>query len=83
MPGPDREAKAAALQQALSRVFTDPAEAWVTRPMKTAEMRVQGLDDATTEEEIAAAIAQAGDCEALLVKVGPIRPAMNGLGAAP
>ena len=53
----------------------------VTVPRKTAELRMTGLDDSVTPEEVAVAVAEAGSCRDDEVSVGPIRYAPRGLGS--
>lgn len=45
-----------------------------------AELRLRGLDEATTEKEVRARLAQAGGCEPDVFRVGPIRHAPRALG---
>ena len=54
----------------------------VARPMKCAELRVSGLDDSATSEEVALAVSRVGGCDASLIKVGEIRQDRSGLGTA-
>jgi len=56
------------------------AEARVARPFVKGEMRVIGLDDSVTSEEVATKISQLGPCDRTLVKVGAICVMRNGLG---
>lgn len=57
-------------------------EDWVkvSRPCKTAEMRVLDLDDAVTPEEVAEAVAREGGCRPDEVRAGTIRRGPSGLG---
>ncbi|XP_059061647.1 uncharacterized protein LOC131854543 [Achroia grisella] len=64
--------KADALASKLRALIPEDV-AKVSRPSKTAEMRIMGLDDSVTPEEIAAAIARDGECNAEDVRVGEIR----------
>lgn len=52
----------------------------VTRPTVKGEIRLIGLNDSTTEEEIRCVIAETGGCMQEEVKTGPIRKLRNGLG---
>ncbi|XP_059062474.1 uncharacterized protein LOC131855249 [Achroia grisella] len=79
IPGAESGEKADALASKL-REFIPENMAKVARPVKTAEMRVMGLDDSATTEEVAAAVAQAGDCQADSIKVGEIRRNSFGMG---
>jgi len=72
VPGAASGEKADALAKRLSELLS-PEEVRVSRPVKTVELRVTGLDDSATVEELAAAVAKAGDCAAGDVRCGPIR----------
>lgn len=50
----------------------------VSRPMKRTELRITGLDDSTTSDEVAAAIAAKGGCAIDQVKVGVVRRTPHG-----
>ncbi|KAL0840724.1 hypothetical protein ABMA28_015912 [Loxostege sticticalis] len=52
----------------------------VTRPIKTVDIRLSGLDDSVTKEEVAAAVSKSGGCTADHVKVGFIRKSWSGSG---
>lgn len=54
----------------------------VSRPTRCAELRVSGLDDSVSSEEVAMAVSRAGGCEAGAIKVGEIRQDRQGLGTA-
>ncbi|XP_026318727.1 uncharacterized protein LOC113229378 [Hyposmocoma kahamanoa] len=54
----------------------------VTRPTKTADLRVTGLDESVTPEKIRAVVAAKGQCPPSQVSVGAIRLASNGRGSA-
>lgn len=54
----------------------------VSRPVKTAELRVSGFDDSVTASEVAAAVACAGACEVATVTCGEVRPGRYGSCAA-
>ncbi|XP_041974075.1 uncharacterized protein LOC121729582 [Aricia agestis] len=73
--------KADALANKLREVM-DGREVRISRPQKCAELRISGLDDTATSEEIAEAIARPGGCATEDVKVGVIRCERNGSGSA-
>jgi len=54
----------------------------VTRPIKTAEIRVKDLEDSVSAAEIAEAVADQGQCDLGDIRVGPIRLGTNQLGTA-
>ncbi|XP_059058139.1 uncharacterized protein LOC131851634 [Achroia grisella] len=80
IPGVDSGEKADALAAKLRELVPEEV-ARVSRPTKQAEMRLMGLDDSVGVEEIAAAIASAGDCQVQDVKVGDVRRNPTGAGA--
>ncbi|KAJ0172850.1 hypothetical protein K1T71_011026 [Dendrolimus kikuchii] len=63
LPGADSAPKADALADSLRRVL-NPEDVAVSRPEKTISLRISGLDDCTTEADVAAAIARATECSA-------------------
>ncbi|KZC06853.1 Cellular nucleic acid-binding protein [Dufourea novaeangliae] len=79
IPGPDSAARADALAQRLGEVFRG-TDVRVSRPMRTAEIRITGLDESVTAEDAVAAIAAAGGCTAAEVRAGAVRRNRSGLG---
>ncbi|KAL0859759.1 hypothetical protein ABMA27_010118 [Loxostege sticticalis] len=80
IPGSTSGDKADALANKLKEIL--PADlVRVTRPVKTADVRISGLDDATTCDEVAAAVAKVGNCAAEAVRVGEIRQSFTGSGS--
>nr|XP_037869235.1 uncharacterized protein LOC119629004 [Bombyx mori] len=71
--------KADALAAKMREVLS-PEDVRVSRPMKTAEMRIAGLDDSVTSEEVVAAVARSGECPSDKVRAGDIRTDATGLG---
>nr|XP_037874843.1 translation initiation factor IF-2-like [Bombyx mori] len=55
-----------------------PEEVRVHRPVRMAEIRITGLDDCATKEEVAAAIAAQGGCAPESVTVGELRLGYSG-----
>ncbi|XP_063836451.1 uncharacterized protein LOC135085606 [Ostrinia nubilalis] len=78
VPGATSDGKADALADKLKGIFKDD-EVRVSRPVKCSEIRVSGLDDSVTAEEVAAAVAKLGDCSVDNVKVGTPRRDHTGL----
>ncbi|XP_049871993.1 uncharacterized protein LOC126380845 [Pectinophora gossypiella] len=72
--------KADSLAQKLREVL-DEDVVRVNRPIRSAEMRISGLDDSVTAEDLVAAVARAGQCAADQVKPGEIRRDKTGLGS--
>lgn len=57
------------------------SEARIARPSRKAEMKVTGIDEDTTPEEVAEAVAQEGQCDRSEVTAGAIRRNRMGLGS--
>jgi len=74
--------KAEVLAGELREALKDREGVRVTRPFKTAEIRVKDIMDSISAVEVAAAVAEQGDCSAAEVRVGPVRPGTNRLGTA-
>ncbi|XP_049877303.1 uncharacterized protein LOC126374655 [Pectinophora gossypiella] len=53
----------------------------VSRPTKCAEMRIVGLDDSVSAEEVVEAVAKAGGCTVESVRAGVIREGAGGMGS--
>ncbi|XP_063895654.1 uncharacterized protein LOC135118256 [Helicoverpa armigera] len=71
--GPAADALAERLRASISA-----DDARVSRPHKCADLRIMGLDDSVTAEEVVAAVARMGGCSADEVKAGTIRPDFRG-----
>ncbi|XP_059059524.1 uncharacterized protein LOC131852806 [Achroia grisella] len=82
VPGPVEESgrKADALAAKLAEVIPAGVVS-VSRPVKSAEIRILDLDDATTAAEVVAAVAREGDCAEASVKTGEIRRSPSGSGS--
>jgi len=74
VPGADGGTKAGALAEKLRVALGDREGVTVSRPVKTAEMRVKDLEDSISAAEVAEALAAQGGCAIEDVRVGPIRP---------
>ncbi|KZC11873.1 hypothetical protein WN55_03905 [Dufourea novaeangliae] len=81
VPGPESAAKADALAARLAEVFRG-TDVRVSRPAKTAEMRLAGIDESVTVEAVAAAVARVGGYAVAGVRCGEIRRNASGLGTA-
>ncbi|KZC05516.1 hypothetical protein WN55_07091 [Dufourea novaeangliae] len=81
VPGPESAAKTDALAARLAAVFRG-TDVHVSRPGRTAEMRLTGLDESVTAAAVAAAVARVGGCAAAEVRSGEIRRNASGLGTA-
>ncbi|XP_075990258.1 uncharacterized protein LOC142985902 [Anticarsia gemmatalis] len=80
IPGPDAERKADSLAGKLKEVLG--SDAIVSRPCKCVDIRICGLDDSVTPEEVAQAISRTGGCPVEAVKVGAVRSGPRGEGTA-
>lgn len=76
VPGVNGTAKADTLAIKLKETLNDVS---ITRPIKKGDIRLLGLDDSITEEEIAWVIADIGNCSTELIRVSPMRPMRSGL----
>ena len=81
VPGQETAQRADKLAERLSVALAQQGVK-ISRPVTRAELRVAGLDDSVSAEEVAAAIAEAGDCSSAEVQMGAIRPAAGGLRGA-
>uniref|UniRef100_A0A2A4JDP3 CCHC-type domain-containing protein n=1 Tax=Heliothis virescens TaxID=7102 RepID=A0A2A4JDP3_HELVI len=79
IPGATSGPRADALAEKL-RTTLGTEEVKVSRPTKCADLRISGLDDSVTPDEVAAAIAKAGNCPPDQIKTGIIRRGFSGLG---
>lgn len=79
IPGVDAQKKADHLAQTLREVLG--SEFAVNTPTIKGELRLLGLDDSVTQEEVVEVIAQVGGCSMFEIKTGAIRPLRNGLGS--
>ncbi|EFN70483.1 hypothetical protein EAG_06199, partial [Camponotus floridanus] len=74
---PDGGEQAEKLKSELAEVLRETA--FVTRPVRQGDLRIIGIDESVTPEEVAATIASVGDCKMDEVVTSPIRPMSNGL----
>lgn len=79
IPGVDASIKADKLAERLREVLG--SEYAVNRPTIKGELRILGLDDTITPEEVAGNIAKIGECSPFDVKVGAVRVLKNGSGS--
>lgn len=77
IPGVDSAKRADDLAARLRAVLGE--EARIARPVVRGELRVVGLDDSVTPEEVRSVIARDGNCSEEDVRTGPIRVLNNGL----
>ncbi|XP_028043670.1 uncharacterized protein LOC114253109, partial [Bombyx mandarina] len=77
-PGPNTNAAAEKLAARLREILPDPEVVRIARPVKMAEVKITGLDECATKEEVASAIASQGNCALADVKVGELRATYSG-----
>lgn len=75
--GADGDRKANALAEQLRNILKDRAK--VVRPRIRGEIRLVGLDDSVSIDEVICVVARNGACSEDEVRTGPIRPMNNGL----
>ncbi|XP_045451981.1 uncharacterized protein LOC123661009 [Melitaea cinxia] len=80
LPGTGNKEKAEELARRIKAVVGEDVA--VTRPEKCADLRVAGLDDSVTPQELAGVIAKAGGCAEESIKVGEVRQNFAGIGTA-
>lgn len=73
--------KADALAGRIREVTSGQEGVKIDRPLKTAEVRVRGLEWSTTAREVAEAIAEKTRCQRDSIKTGEIRRSPQGLGS--
>lgn len=78
VPGFDKSKKADLLALKLKEALA--GEANVTRPVINGEMRIWGLDDSISADEVICTIAETGGCLPDEVRSGPVVKMPNGLG---
>ncbi|KAA5556959.1 hypothetical protein F3G54_31995, partial [Pseudomonas aeruginosa] len=77
-PGPNTNAAAEKLAARLREILPDPEVVRIARPVKMGEVKITGLDECATKEEVASAIASQGNCALADVKVGELRVTYSG-----
>lgn len=78
IPGNDNVKKANDLADKLKEILPDQVR--INRPTRKSDMRVTGLDESVTKEEIRSVIANIGGCKEEDIRIGEIRWMSNGLG---
>jgi len=75
--GPDGGEQAERLKSELTKVLGETAS--VTRPVRQSDLRIIGVDESVTSDEVAAIVANVGGCKMEEVTASPMRPMNNGL----
>ncbi|XP_020297934.1 uncharacterized protein LOC109862322 [Pseudomyrmex gracilis] len=81
IPGKDSDAKAEELYKAILPLVVEKGGR-LTRPVKTVELRVRGLDESISQSEVQETVATVGGCAVAAVKVGQPRASPGGLSTA-
>ncbi|XP_070530002.1 uncharacterized protein [Cardiocondyla obscurior] len=79
--GENKEAKADALASKMKEVLKNQEDVSLSRPMKTAEIRVRDLEPSITASEVATTVAIKGGCDLRSVTPGDIRRFPGGQGS--
>jgi len=79
IPGEAGAAKADKLADRLREIFNED-KAKIARPVKRADLRLAGLDESVTREELIAAMSHNGGCPAEECRLGEIRRGPTGMG---
>jgi len=80
LPGPEGKKLAGALRNTLEEVLKD--DALVKNPVATGEIRLRGIDPATTKEDVAYELEKLSGCPPRDLKVSNITPMKDGMGIA-
>ncbi|XP_067216949.1 uncharacterized protein [Linepithema humile] len=82
IPGLESEIKADNLCSKMRELFFGVRGVSLRRPMKRVQLRLSGLDDSISTQEIKNMIAKEGSCDVLSVTCGMIRHIRGGMGVA-
>ncbi|XP_019883893.2 uncharacterized protein LOC109610185 [Camponotus floridanus] len=80
IPGTEGKKKAKILAEKLQEKLGDE-EVAITRPTAMGEIRITGLDESVTVEEVKHLITETGGCNNDEVRISPIRRMYNGMGS--
>lgn len=80
LPGPDGRRLAGSLQSTLQDVLKE--DATVNNPVATGEIRLRGIDPATTQEDVAYELEKLSGCPPKDLKVSAINVMKDGMGVA-
>jgi len=82
IPGAEGARLADVLAEKLRVALAEKQGVKITRPQKTAEIRLRDLEDSVSTTEIAGSLAERGGCHPSEIQVDSIKGAINGLGSA-
>ncbi|XP_018405959.1 PREDICTED: uncharacterized protein LOC108782238 [Cyphomyrmex costatus] len=82
IPGTDGTRKANILANQMRDVLREHEDVLITRPEKTADVRLRDIEESVSKEEIGQRIASLRGCNLGSIKVGEISPSFNGMGFA-
>lgn len=80
VPGTDAQDKAKKLAESIQRIVADNAV--VASPVKQGEVKITGIDQSVSLDELTGVLSNAGGCLPLDIKAGPIKMMKNGFGIA-
>jgi len=80
IPGANGPGKADALARELKEALAGKEGVAISRPIKTAEIRLKDVEDSISAAEVVEAVSVHGECQTAEIRVGPIRRGTNGLG---
>ncbi|KAM3959002.1 protein scarlet [Aphomia sociella] len=78
VPGADSDERADKLATRIREILP-PEMVWVARPHKSAELRIVGLDDSITSQDVAEGVAREGEGAISDIKAGEIRTTKQGM----
>lgn len=81
VPGSDNKEKANKITSALRQSLSDQERIWIAHPIRTTELKVKGLIEFMSEEEIKEQISEMRECPIKDIKTGRTQWMRNGLGS--
>lgn len=78
IPGPEGTIQVDILASKLREIFQEKVK--VARPVRKGELRIVGLDESVSVDEVVRVLAEMGECITMDVKIGNIRKMANGFG---
>jgi len=79
VPGPEADGKADLLAAELRRVLGE--DATISRPSRTLDLRISGIESTVTADEVTSAVANNGGCDPTSVRLGPFVDGRRGMRA--
>lgn len=82
IPGEGSRKKAEELADKMREVLAGKEGVMITCPQKKGELRLKGLDQSVTQDDVLLAVAEVGACSREEISVGEIKFSARGLGTA-